>query len=47
VVAEENRYRHDPQKLAATIMRLYDGRDTQTTETRRVAAEEQPVLLTR
>jgi uncharacterized cofD-like protein len=28
VVAEENRYRHDPEKLAATIMRLYDGRDT-------------------
>ncbi|MCC7365247.1 MAG: YvcK family protein [Dehalococcoidia bacterium] len=27
VVAEENRYRHDPHKLAATILRLYDGRD--------------------
>lgn len=27
VVAEENRYRHDPRKLAATILRLYDGRD--------------------
>jgi uncharacterized cofD-like protein len=26
VVAEQNRYRHDPDKLAATIMRLYDGR---------------------
>ena len=47
VVAEENRYRHDPQKLAATIMRLYDGRDIQITDARRVAAEEQPVLLSR
>jgi len=27
VVAEENRYRHDPAKLAATIMRMYDNRD--------------------
>jgi len=26
VVAEENRYRHDPAKLAAIVMRLYDGR---------------------
>ena len=26
VVAEENRYRHDPQKLAATILRMYDNR---------------------
>ncbi len=47
VVAEENRYRHDPQKLAATIMRLYDGRENPATDARRVAAEEQPVLLTR
>lgn len=28
VVAEENRYRHDPAKLAATIMRLYDGKQS-------------------
>jgi uncharacterized cofD-like protein len=28
VVAEENRYRHDPEKLAATIIRLYDDRGT-------------------
>ncbi len=27
VVAEENRYRHDSEKLAATILRFYDGRD--------------------
>ena len=47
VVAEENRYRHDPQKLAATILRLYDGRDTFTYEPRRPAPEEQPLLLTR
>lgn len=47
VVAEENRYRHDPQKLAATIMRLYDGRDITATDARRMAAEERPVLLTR
>lgn len=34
VVSEENRYRHDPEKLAATVMRLYDSRDTLTHETR-------------
>src|SRR4029079_14469038 len=28
VVAEENRYRHDPVKLAATILRMYDDRDS-------------------
>ncbi len=28
LVAEENRYRHDPAKLAATIMRLYDGKQS-------------------
>ncbi len=27
VVAEENRYRHDPQKLAAAVMQLYYQRD--------------------
>ena len=47
VVAEENRYRHDPEKLAATIMRLYDGRDTFLYEPRRQAPEEQPLVLTR
>ena len=38
VVAEENRYRHDPEKLAATLMRLYDGRET-THETRHPVPE--------
>ena len=38
VVAEENRYRHDPEKLAATLMRLYDGREN-THETRHPVAE--------
>lgn len=42
VVAEENRYRHDPQKLAATILRLYDGRDV--TVPGAVRAAEEPVL---
>lgn len=39
VVAEENRYRHDPEKLAATVMRLYDNRDIFSPETRRPAPE--------
>jgi uncharacterized cofD-like protein len=26
VISEENRYRHDPQKLARALMRIYDGR---------------------
>jgi uncharacterized cofD-like protein len=26
VVSEENRYRHDPQKLARALIRIYDGR---------------------
>jgi glutamate/tyrosine decarboxylase-like PLP-dependent enzyme len=47
VVAEENRYRHDPQKLAATIMRLYDGRDSFTLDPPRPAPEERPLMLTR
>jgi len=34
VVAEENRYRHDPDKLAATIMRVYDERDILSLEQR-------------
>lgn len=46
VVAEENRYRHDPAKLAASIMRMYDSRDTFSLEAARRAAEE-PLLLTR
>jgi uncharacterized cofD-like protein len=39
VVAEENRYRHDPEKLAATVMRLYDERDILSLETRRSPSE--------
>ena len=39
VVAEENRYRHDPDKLAATIMRLYDDRDILSLEQRPPAQE--------
>jgi uncharacterized cofD-like protein len=46
VVAEENRYRHDPEKLAATILRMYDNRDSFTFSARQPVAEE-PVLLTR
>ena len=26
VIADENRYRHDPAKLAAALIRLYDSR---------------------
>ena len=37
VVAEQNRYRHDPDKLAGTILRLYDGRGTFVTDVPRVA----------
>jgi uncharacterized cofD-like protein len=39
VVAEENRYRHDPDKLAATVMRLYDNRDIFSLEARRPSPE--------
>jgi uncharacterized cofD-like protein len=46
VVAEENRYRHDPVKLAATILRVYDGRETFVPASAPARAEE-PVLLTR
>jgi uncharacterized cofD-like protein len=47
VVAEENRYRHDPHKLAATIMRLYDQRDTLNIPPRRALPKEEPVALAR
>lgn len=46
VVAEENRYRHDPEKLAATIVRLYYERDSLAVGNGRQPAE-QSVLLTR
>jgi uncharacterized cofD-like protein len=39
VVAEENRYRHDPEKLAATLMRMYDNREAHSLESRRAAQE--------
>ena len=42
VVAEENRYRHDPNKLAATILHLYDGREV--TVPAAVRPAEEPVL---
>lgn len=46
VVAEENRYRHDPQKLAATILRMYDNRIAFTQASNRKSAEK-PVLVSR
>jgi uncharacterized cofD-like protein len=46
VVAEENRYRHDPQKLAATILRMYDNRVAFTQSANRKPAEK-PVLVSR
>ncbi|MGH2608842.1 MAG: gluconeogenesis factor YvcK family protein, partial [Tepidiformaceae bacterium] len=48
VVAEQNRYRHDPDKLAATILRLYDGRSALVTDAPRAieapAAEKEESL---
>jgi len=46
VVAEENRYRHDPVKLAATIVRMYDTRESFAAYALHQSADE-PVLLTR
>lgn len=46
VVAEENRYRHDSDKLAATLMRLYDNRDIPSLEQRRPTPEA-PLVATR
>jgi uncharacterized cofD-like protein len=46
VVAEENRYRHDPAKLAATIVRLYDGKQSPNGVASTHTAEE-PVLVSR
>lgn len=46
VVAEENRYRHDPEKLAATILRLYDDRHIFTPPAA-APATEAAVLLSR
>ncbi len=39
VVAEENRYRHDPAKLAATIVGLYDGKHAANGKAASQAAE--------
>jgi uncharacterized cofD-like protein len=47
VVAAENRYRHDPAKLAATIFRLYDERNTLVPLARGEEAHEAPALVTR
>ncbi len=46
VVAEENRYRHDPAKLAATILRLYYERDSVPANAARQRADE-ALLITR
>jgi uncharacterized cofD-like protein len=46
VVAEENRYRHDPAKLAATILRMYDNRDSFAFPAA-MADVEEPVLVSR
>jgi len=46
VVAEENRYRHDPAKLAATILRLYDERGSLPSDPGRRSVDE-AVLTTR
>ncbi|MBN9493476.1 YvcK family protein [bacterium] len=46
VVAEENRYRHDPHKLADNVLQMYDNRQSWASSVRqRVAGE--PVLLSR
>jgi uncharacterized cofD-like protein len=46
VVAEANRYRHDPDKLAACIMRVYDERDILSLE-QRPSAQEASLAATR
>lgn len=43
VVAEENRYRHDPAKLAATIFRVYDSRQSNGVS-HFARAQEEPAL---
>ncbi|GBD23586.1 Gluconeogenesis factor [bacterium HR29] len=45
VVAEENRYRHDPAKLAACLMRLYDGRNAVLAEARAIVERESAALV--
>jgi len=46
VIAEENRYRHDPDKLAAIILRLYDDRDSYAAAVNAPRADE-AILLSR
>ena len=46
VVADENRYRHDPEKLAAMVMRMYDHRDSLADLTTRHVSGE-PLLVSR
>ena len=46
VVAHENRYRHDPFKLAATIIRVYDERDALVSPSREGPPREAPALVT-
>ncbi len=46
VVAEENRYRHDPEKLAAMVMRMYDHKDSLANLATRHQVEE-PLLISR
>jgi 2-phospho-L-lactate transferase/gluconeogenesis factor (CofD/UPF0052 family) len=46
VVAPENRYRHDPDKLAAIIFRVYDERNRGGSQGAE-AASEAPVLAAR
>ena len=46
VVASENRYRHDFQKLAAAILDVYHGRENGVPESERHPSEE-AVLVTR
>jgi uncharacterized cofD-like protein len=46
VVANENRYRHDPFKLAATLIRIYDERDAMVVQLpSRPEASEPPALV--
>ncbi|MFN0096902.1 MAG: uridine diphosphate-N-acetylglucosamine-binding protein YvcK [Dehalococcoidia bacterium] len=44
VVSEDNRYRHDSAKLAGTILRLYDERDSMAIPAPRPPAEAQLLL---
>jgi len=46
VVADENRYRHDPEKLAAIVMRMYDHRDSLANLATRHVSDE-PLLVSR